>query len=176
MTTGRINQVTILTPRPHPEATTKAQPPKGQKQLSEGARMNSSSATGTPFGLKIGSRDHPFAPTEFPKMWSTTEARAAHEGVDGTAIYTPREEDARGRSRRSNDQRIPNRAYPRKSGEILSQRPTIHRPQHCRKARPLGVQLSSPEDHHPPEMIGTLRFKQETLAAAGTYSGRSAPG
>ena len=33
MTTGRINQVTILTPRPGPEATVRAQPPEGAEAV-----------------------------------------------------------------------------------------------------------------------------------------------
>ena len=48
-------------------------------------------------------------------------------------------------------QRIPSGAYPRKSGEILSQRPTIHRPHRARRAEPFGIRLSCPSTAPPRE-------------------------
>jgi hypothetical protein len=125
--------------------------------------------------LRRGSRDHPFAPTEFPKGWSTTEARATREGVDRSAVCTPQEEDARN-DHSDRGRRLLNRACPQESGEILSQRPTIHRPQPTRKAGPIGVRLPHRLAATVTDRDGFARLGQETFAAAGTWSGRSASG
>jgi hypothetical protein len=46
--------------------------------------------------------------------------------------------------------RLPSRAYPRKSGGITSQRPTIHRPQHPQRASLLGFVCPLPGRPLPP--------------------------
>ena len=74
------------------------------------------------------------------------------------------------------NRRIPGEAYPQKSGEILSQRPTIHRPQHTQRAKLFGVRLSISSQPPPQKHGGFARLEQETFAAAGACSGRSAPG
>ena len=108
MTTGRINQVTILTPEARRPARTRGAHPgliprrrdrssqhrKGQDRSHRPISGEHAPAKGA------APRDHPIAPTEFP------EARSAPE-LDGfplrndreTAACAPQEEDAGGRSR-----------------------------------------------------------------------------
>lgn len=100
-------------------------------------------------GKRSGARNHPIAPTELPRVWSTAQRRAARGGRGGTAVCTPREGDTPPRPRRQG-RRIPGGADPRESGEILSQRPTTHRPQHHRTAKPFGFLLSRAHSHDPP--------------------------
>ena len=99
MTTGRINQVTILAPRSRPKAAIKALTPGGVEiVIGRSEEESPSSVAGLPLPWRRGSRDHPFAPTEFPKASSTSETRAARQGVDRSAIYTPQKEDTRTQS------------------------------------------------------------------------------
>ena len=106
-----------------------------------GTRTNPSPASGSPFPSRTNPRDHPIAPSEFPKIWSTPEGPAAREGVGGLR-YThlkrriPRPSHV---DQRSTDT---GRGLPPEIWRIYSQRPTIHRPQPPRKARPFGVQMS----------------------------------
>jgi len=69
----------------------------------------------------------------------------------------------------SKTQRLSGGAYPRKSGEILSQRPTIHRPQHSRTAEPFGVRLSltsQPRSQRVPASLGWDRKSLPRLERA----------
>lgn len=61
-------------------------------------------------------------------------------------MCTPREGGTPPRTHRQS-RRIPGGAYPRESGEILSQRPTTHRPQHLRTGLPFGILLPPPHNH-----------------------------
>ena len=174
MTTGRINQVTILTPRSHPEVTTKAQLPEEQKQLSAGARTDPSSVPGSPLRLRRSSRDHPFAPTEFPKGWSTTEARAVRVDVDRSVICTPQEEDTPARSRR----RFNGYQAGLTPGNLMKflakgqQSTDLNTPER-QGLSVFGCPITSQPRSQKRDRFARLR--QEIVAAAGTCSGRSAP-
>lgn len=113
-----------------------------------GARTRPGPVPDSPLQQRSGARNHPIAPTKLPRVWSTAQRRATREGRGKTAVYAPREGDTPPRPRRQG-RRIPGGAYPRESGEILSQRPTTHRPQHHRTAQPFGFLLSRLHSHDP---------------------------
>jgi hypothetical protein len=129
----------------------------------------------TPFRLKTGSRGHPFAPTEFPKTWSTAGPARPVEALTGLR-YTHLKRRTPQPGHVDRGQRLPGRAYPRKSGEITSQRPTIHRPQHPQKVSLLEFRCPSPRRRRPGIRTPSFRLRQKIFAAAGTCSRRSAPG
>ena len=145
MTTGRINQVTIVTPRQGPEGHTESASPPEENRNSC-TRRAGTKVTDRPPGIHnsevVAPGNHPIAPTEFPKAWSATEFQSVpvkglhHE----TATYTPQEEDTARRSRQApqgpptvTDHGLP----PKCLVKISSQRPTIHRPHRARKAKSL---------------------------------------
>ena len=66
MTTGRINQVTILSGRPEPNAT-----PRG-RQSCYSEKAVCTAARGTPEQGYTGLAHYPIAPTEFPTGQSAT--------------------------------------------------------------------------------------------------------
>ena len=142
MTTGRINQVTILTPRSHPEVTTQGSTPGGAEVVI--GRSEDGSKLGPGFTSPVKKKlprpsicphwvpqgvVHHRGPRGPCRRWQVCDMHASRGGYPGPVT--------------SKIQRLSGGAYPRKSDEILSQRPTIHRPQHTRTARPFGVRLSN---------------------------------
>ena len=133
MTTGRINQVTIFDANTAPDGDGGGPAPRreqiscrlGRERIhtrSQTARSTGGAAPGTIRLPPLSS------PGSGPRRRDTRPVR------DGeTAVYTPRKKDTPPRSRRR-DRRIPGGAYPLTSGDIFSQRPLIHRPQHRRRA------------------------------------------
>jgi hypothetical protein len=72
MTTGRINQVTILTP---PAIRLLARPLNRGRVVSKqgGATRQSPTLRSQEQQLQLVPQDHPIAPTEFPKGWSAIQ-------------------------------------------------------------------------------------------------------
>ena len=93
-----------------------------------GARTDPSPASVASLPSKSNFRDHPNAPTEFPKTWSTPEAPPPVKAF-GDLRYIRLERRIPRPGHVNRGRRIPSRADPQKSDEILSQMPTIHRPQ-----------------------------------------------
>ena len=140
-----------------------------------GARTDPSPILQTSLALKRDPQDHPIAPTEFPKAWSTPETPRPNGALE-TLRYTHLGRRTPRPSHVDRGQRIPSEAYPPKSGEILSQRPTIHRPQPPGKTRSSRVRLSCPGRPGHDQHDEFARFRQEISAAARTCAGRSALG
>jgi len=86
MTTGRINQVTIL----RVAATAGTQPPKGGREFTERGSYDPSEQA--PERAATGPASYPIAPTEFPKGLSTTRRSDAGASSQG-AIWAPQEGD-----------------------------------------------------------------------------------
>ena len=179
MTTGRINQVTILTPA---GASGDDNPGLNSRGSSSSYRKERGRIQARPRGHRPprrgGPRDHLFAPTEVSQVWSTAGERAARGGCDVAAICTPRVEDTP--TRVTSDQRSDGyRAglTPENLRKTFSHRPIIHRPQHARAAEPLGVRLSRTVRPRATDVAAQgARCGHEPSAAAGACSGRSAPG
>jgi hypothetical protein len=141
MTTGRINQVTILyagpcwEPKPSTPRPRHNPPEGGQKVVIHQVGTASTWWKTRPTGDRHRPREeaavhngHPIAPTEFPKRWSAATTRSVPGGNNHEAVtYTPQEEDTKGRSHRRCDGYRP-RLTPRNLNENLSQGPFIHRP------------------------------------------------
>ena len=126
MTTGRINQVTILDSSAAQLGDRAREPPKrGQNMLQEGAHHKGSPSQ-RQATRKARSRptSYPFAPTEFPKERSTTEGNRAQR-PPYTAAYTPQME---GTCPQVNARkRILVKAFPQKDLEDGSKKPSIHK-------------------------------------------------
>ena len=153
MTTGRINQVTILhpgqvaDPEDQGHQAPRLDPPEGGTEVScapgwDGRRLRPSHRpTGDRTTPMKGGRHvigHPIAPTEFPKAWSTAALKLARppEGrLRGCCIYASRGGRRAAGHAWSESRRLPTGAYPQKSCKNLSQGPVIHRPHHDRVAK-----------------------------------------
>ncbi len=101
MTTGRINQVTILTGGP------RASPRPAVKQAEQFTELGRAQGTTRLAGhpeqrLQQAPTNHPIAPTEFPKERSTTRRLGRQAPLRGV-ISAPQEEDTFHRSRREAD-------------------------------------------------------------------------
>jgi hypothetical protein len=107
MTTGRINQVTIVDAggvsdpalgglRPPPARTAAPRLRQSSFTEREGAPGATPRLAGEPASRCSASPDsHPFAPTEFPKERSTAHClKRPLKGTPPGAICTPQEEDA----------------------------------------------------------------------------------
>ncbi len=148
MTTGRINQVTILTRSPHaPKGGGRPEdPPEGRSgSLSRsGGGRSQTPGPGYPEpkpGRKPASTGHPIAPTEFPKGWSAADARAFDLKGQPALRHTPLKRripaarHARRRLRASVD--------PQMSLDNDSHRPFIHRLlQSPRSIAPVGLRAT----------------------------------
>jgi hypothetical protein len=151
MTTGRINQVTILNARPGTRGPPRQpNPPKRADVVKpEGPGHGVAGRPGTvPFPLRKGSRQAiQLPPLSSPRSGPPQKWVGPGEGAPPNCNIHP----SRGGRRSpvtSRDpeasQRLLTTAYPQTSDEIFSQRPTIHRPHRARKAAPFGVRLPSP--------------------------------
>jgi hypothetical protein len=68
MTTGRINQVTILSPRGDPGEARAGYPPKGAELVTRRGEAEPRPAVGAGCAsARLAARGHSIAPTEFPK-------------------------------------------------------------------------------------------------------------
>lgn len=94
-----------------------------------GTRTDPSPILKTTLPLKRDLQDHPIAPTEFPKTWSTTEVARGPVGRWGPCdIHT----SGGGRPGPVTSNEVDGyrtRLTPRNLVKSLAQRPTIHRPQ-----------------------------------------------
>src|SRR5438034_3967954 len=121
MTTGRINQVTILNTLSAPGGRRSGPDPangtevvinrQGRSKPQRPPRPTPSDSA--PVRGSCRPTGHPIAPTEFPQGWSVSELARPVTGDDETATYNPREEDTGDRSRRK--RRLPASAYPQTS-------------------------------------------------------------
>ena len=135
MTTGRINQVTILLAGagrvagadPHHDRDTTPPGKGGQKlvltrqgRLSPGEEKRPTGDRATPVEGAAVDYGHPIAPTEFPKGWSAATTRSVPGGDNHEAMtYTPQEEDTKGQSHQQVDGYQP-RLTPRNLRRILA--------------------------------------------------------
>lgn len=126
MTTGRINQVTILNPGTHPKMARRGGPPRGAECYRVGEPHEVVPAKrGGPRGRGLPPGGYSIAPTEFPKE---TVRRRAFGSLDHPcqAACAPRVE---GRDHQS----TPRGGYWRRRSPlgckaVGSHRPSIHRP------------------------------------------------
>ena len=89
MTTGRINQVTILSPG----AEARRQTPRREQIVPSGAAKATPIATLQALKTRTAYTIDSIAPTEFLKGWSaTSHARRFHRSI--SVAYTPQEETA----------------------------------------------------------------------------------
>ena len=155
MTTGRINQVTIVLATGHaretptggllPTLTPQLDPPRREgrsfsydrprrRREHASARANAQPGTAPPPAREWPSNSViQLPPLSSPRDGPPQNSLGPRKDDCETVTWAPREEDTAGRSRRQG--RLPTAAYPRKSDKNLSQRPVIHRPQHHRVAR-----------------------------------------
>jgi hypothetical protein len=153
MTTGRINQVTILNagaaragakpwdPSPDPRP---AAPGEGRQKLVSTSRsvrraLDPRRRTAPLQAPPVGITGHPIAPTEFPKGWSAAGCNSFGPGITRATPslwHTPLER----RIPADRSRRTPERAdgyrprlTPRNLNKNLSQGPIIHRPHRSRK-------------------------------------------
>jgi len=114
MTTGRINQVTILNPGPRPETTRRGGPPRrGAERYKEGdPREVDPAERGGPRERRLPPTDYSIAPTEFPKGRSAARAFGSFDHPCPAAC-APRVE---GRDRKS----TPRGGYRRKRSPLGS--------------------------------------------------------
>jgi len=110
MTTGRINQVTILTGGP--EASPRPAAKRAEQFTEKGRAQGTTQLAGDPEQrLQQAPTNHPIAPTEFPKGRSTA-LKLGRQAPSQGVILAPQEEDTFHRSRQ---RRIPAWAYPQMS-------------------------------------------------------------
>ena len=151
MTTGRINQVTILDAKPGTRGPPgQLNPPKRAEVVKpEGPGHGVAGRPPTAlFQLREGSRQAIHLPPLSsprrgpPQNWAGPPEEAPpncnmHPSRGGRrSPVTSKDPEA--------SQRLLTTAYPQTSDEIFSQGPTIHRPHRARKAVPFGVRLPSP--------------------------------
>jgi len=152
MTTGRINQVTILNARPGTRGPPSRPSPPKRVEVVKTRRTGTHKFAGRPatalFPLREGSRQAIHLPPLSsprrgpPQNWVGPVERAPpncsmHPSRGGRrSPVTSRDPEA--------PQRLLTTTCPQTSDEIFSQRPTIHRPHRARKAVPSGVRLPSP--------------------------------
>jgi hypothetical protein len=129
MTTGRINQVTILTPRALPQKTGGDAAPlrEGGECVTKKGRPKAPSPQRPASQACSATADHPIAPTEFPQGRSAVERRGL--GSRCRLLHTPFRwrEPVPSHAQR----RVPVRACPQRSSWDDGHRPRAHRPQKC---------------------------------------------
>ena len=122
MTTGRINQVTILSPC----AEASGQTPRRERVL---PKQGDAEATPVAALIMSKTRSAPatdsIAPTEFPKVWSATRHAQILLSRTVPAAYTPQEEKTYALSHAI--ARKLSKAVPEDLGSCLA-KPSIHRP------------------------------------------------
>jgi len=143
MTTGRINQVTILNRGGLPSQGNLARILLEEQSWLQGRgaseRHPTRNCTGNTRLDRSCSTGHPIAPAEFPKRRSATVPLGphGHHGLRHAPLRRrkPFPDHAQ--------KRLPVRAYPQESSWGGCHRPTAHRPHRCLLGKPAGLQLTS---------------------------------
>jgi hypothetical protein len=125
MTTGRINQVTILTAG---DGATRRDPPprRGGRAVHQrsGGRRRPPAPRSPEQKLHRSPRAIQFLPQSSPEGGPPYRRSGCHRPPSRSRTYTPQEEDTRSRSRQG---RLPARAFPRVRADNDGHQPTVHR-------------------------------------------------
>ena len=145
MTTGRINQVTIVSGAPN-ERARRSHHPEGRRSSCTLREVRTPSTFRSRSEATRDFTRHPIAPTEFPTDRSAAHRHHPREGGHLVQHTTRRRRiPSTGHAR----ERLPAWAYPQLSYRRSSHRPTIHRPQHRSTARCRLVSALPPSERLP---------------------------